>query len=181
VPTTIVLVRHGETDWNRAKRVQGQTDRPLNALGREQAATLAAELAAEPLDAVYASDLARAYETARVVAELQGLEVIPHPGLREKHFGTWEGLFDHEVLERFPDAATGPWGDGETTEEMAERVLAAVREIAKRHPEGRILAVSHGGPLRALLRHCAVDGVDRIDNCHVVRIAVEGGDLRAVD
>jgi broad specificity phosphatase PhoE len=181
VTTAILLVRHGETDWNRQNRVQGHTDTPLNALGLEQAADLAALLDGEALDRVYSSDLARARDTARAVAEGRGLEVIAHPGLRERHFGTWEGLFDHEVLERFPEAATGPWGDGETTEEMNERVLAAVREIAARHPGERVLAVSHGGPLRAVLRHCAVDGVDRIANCQVVRIAVEDGNLRAVD
>jgi len=177
VATTILLVRHGETDWNRDGRVQGHTDAPLNARGWEQAASLASELAAEPIDAIYASDLARARDTAGVVAAARGLDVVTHPGLREKHFGTWEGLYDHEVFERFPGAATGPWGDGESTEEMVERVLAAVRELAARHLEGTILAVSHGGPLRAVLRHCSVDGVDRIGNCQVVRIAVEHGTI----
>ncbi len=177
----ILLVRHGETDWNRANRVQGHSDVPLNAVGREQAAALAAELADETFDAVYSSDLTRAVETARAVAMAHGLGVTTHPGLREKHFGTWEGLHDHEVLDRFPEAATGPWGDGETSEEMAECMLATVREIAECHAEGRVLAVSHGGPLRAVLGHCAVDGVDRIGNCQVVRITVESGNLRAVD
>ena len=179
--TTILLVRHGQTDWNRENRVQGHTDRPLNALGREQAAVLALGLAAEPFDAVYASDLARAQETARPIAEARGLEVIPHPGLREKSFGTWEGLLDHEVLERFTEAASGPWGDDETTEQMAERVLGALHEIAARHPDGRVVVVSHGGPLRTVLRHCALDRSDRIANCGFVRIAVREGNIEAVD
>lgn len=179
--TTIFLVRHGETDWNRERRVQGHADRPLNEVGREQAAALAAELAGESIDAVYASDLVRARDTALAVASALGLEVVPHAGLREKHFGTWEGLLDHEVLERYPQAATGPWGDGETTGQLAERVLAALHEIAARHPGETVLAVSHGGPLRAVLRNCAVDGVDRVENCQVVRIVIEDGDLRAVD
>ncbi|HET9437226.1 MAG TPA: histidine phosphatase family protein [Gaiellaceae bacterium] len=179
--TTILLVRHGETDWNRERRVQGHTDTPLNATGREQAAALAAALAGEPVAAVYASDLARARDTAQAVAQERGLEVRIDPDLREKHFGTWEGLYDHEVLERFPEAATGPWGDGETTEQMLERVLAALSEIASRHPGEQIVAVTHGGPLRAVLRQCAVDGVDSIANCHVARIAFREGKLERVD
>ena len=132
--TTILLVRHGETDWNRDRRVQGHTDVPLNETGREQARALAGELAGEPLAAVYSSDLSRALETATIVAEPRSLAVTTLPALREKHFGTWEGLTDAEVLTRFPDAHATGWGDGETTEEMADRVLAAVREIGAGEP-----------------------------------------------
>jgi broad specificity phosphatase PhoE len=179
--TTLLLARHGETDWNLERRVQGHSDRALNETGLAQAQALAAELAGERLDAVYASDLARALDTARAVAEPRGLEVIPVPELRERDFGTWEGLRDDEILARFPQAHTGPWGDAETHEELAERTLSALRRIAERHRDGRVLVVSHGGPLRAVLRHCGVAAVDRIDNCHVTRIAVEGGSLRPMD
>jgi broad specificity phosphatase PhoE len=98
--------------------------------------------------------------------------------LRERHFGTWEGLSDDEIYERFPEAAEGVLGDGETREEMARRVFSALQRIADTHPEGHVLVVSHGGPLRAVLRHCGVDGVERIDNCHVVRLEAEAGSLR---
>ena len=179
--TTIALVRHGETDWNRERRVQGHTDTPLNETGRRQAAALAATLAGEPIAAVYTSDLARARDTASVLAEQRGLEVRSDPRLREKHFGTWEGLHDHEVLERFPEAATGPWGDGETTAEMEERVLLALGEIASQHPDEQVLVVTHGGPLRAVLRQCAVEGLEQIANCHVARIAVRDEKLEQVD
>lgn len=179
--TTLLLARHGETDWNLERRVQGHSDRALNETGLAQAQALAAELAGEHLDAVYASDLARALDTARAIADARGLEVIPVPDLRERNFGTWEGLRDDEVLARFPQAHTGPWGDAETHEELAERTLAALRRIAAVHPEGRVLVVSHGGPLRAVLRHCGVGDVDRIDNCHVARIAIEDGNLRPMD
>ena len=94
--------------------MQGHTDRPLNETGVAQARALADELSGERLDAVYASDLARALDTARTVAEPRGLSVIPLPDLRERNFGTWEGLLDTEILERFPQAQTGPWGDDET-------------------------------------------------------------------
>ena len=101
--------------------------------------------------------------------------------LRERHFGTWEGLTDDEIFARFDPTPDTSWGDGETREEMAERVLDALRRIAATHPESRVLVVSHGGPLRAVLSHCGVDGVGRIDNCHVVRVEIVDGDLRGVD
>ena len=180
--TTILLVRHGETDWNLHRRVQGQSDTPLNETGREQARALAQELAGEALDAAYSSDLVRAHETARIVAAEQGLEVTAIRDLRERHFGTWEGLTDQEIFARFPQAAKGgSWGDAETKEEMAQRVLDALQRIAAAHPGGHVLVVSHGGPLRSVLTHCGVDGAGRIDNCHVVRIEVDGRVVRGID
>lgn len=180
--TTILLARHGETDWNAARRVQGHTDVPLNNRGREQARALAEELHDEPLDAVYASDLLRAHETARIVAERKGLDVIVLPELRERHFGTWEGLTDTEVLERYPQAArAGSWGDGETREELSRRILPALERIAESHPDGRVLVVAHGGPLRVALRAAGADGAREIVNCHVARLAVGEGRMQALD
>lgn len=179
--TEILFVRHGETDWNVERRVQGHTDRPLNETGERQARALAEELRGEQIDAVYASDLSRARETAWAVAAERGLDVEVLLGLREKNFGSWEGLLDTEILERFPQARAGAWGDGETTEEVAERVLGALHEIARRHPDGRVLVVSHGGPLRAVLRHCSAGGDGHIANCHVTRIAFRDGVLLSLD
>ena len=179
--TTILLARHGETDWNIDRRVQGHSDTPLNDTGRAQARALGKELAREQIDAVYSSDLIRAHETAKAVAEPRRLEVTAIRDLRERHFGTWEGLTDVEIHDRFKPTDGSPWGDGETREEMAERVLTALHRIAEAHPDGRVLVVSHGGPLRAVLSHCGVDGVDRIENCHVVRVRVVDGHVRGVD
>jgi broad specificity phosphatase PhoE len=176
--TTILLARHGETDWNVDRRVQGHSDRPLSDAGRKQARALAEQLANEQFDAVYSSDLVRAVETARVVAERKGLRITVLPELREKDFGSWEGLRDDEVLARFPDARQGHWGDGETHAAMTERVVAAVRRIAAAHPRGRVLVVAHGGPLRAVLLHCASDRDGPIGNCDVIRIEVDDGVLR---
>ncbi|HKP19333.1 MAG TPA: histidine phosphatase family protein [Gaiellaceae bacterium] len=179
--TTILLARHGETDWNVERRVQGHTDRPLNETGRAQARSLADELAGDEIDVVYSSDLIRAHETARIVADRRGLGVTAIPELRERDFGTWEGLTDDDILARFPDAHHRPWGDAETKEEMAQRVMEALRRISAAHGGARVLVVTHGGPLRAVLTHCGVEGIGKILNCQVARVEVVDGHLRAVD
>jgi broad specificity phosphatase PhoE len=161
--TTIYLARHGESDWNAANRFQGHSDRPLTDLGREQARGLADLVAAENVEAIYASPLSRALETARIFAARIGLDVVVDEGLREVDTGSWSGLSRAEVRERYPEGfqrwITGGagWEDGESYEEMAERVLAAVNRIAAAHPGGRVLLVSHGGPIRAI--QAASDGM----------------------
>ena len=145
--TTLLLVRHGETDWNAEGRLQGHTDTPLNDYGRRQARTLADELAGEPIDAVYSSDLARARETAEIVGGRLGLTVVVDPGLREKNWGSWEGLTPAE-RERVEYA-------GESTEDHRERTLRTLRAIAgaaprrarpRRHPRRLDPARAGGGP-----------------------------------
>jgi broad specificity phosphatase PhoE len=179
--TTILLARHGETDWNVERRVQGHVDRPLTERGRAQAVALADALRGERIDAVYSSDLARARDTARIVADSIGSSVAELPELREKNFGTWEGLTDSEVLDRFPHARGTSWGDGETSEELAARVVGALQRIARDHPGGQVLVVAHGGPLRAALRHCGAAADSGVPNCHVIRIAAEDGRMRTID
>ena len=162
--TTILLARHGESDWNRAKRWQGHADRPLTDRGREQAHALADRLAETELDAIYSSDLQRARETAEIVARSQDLDVHLLPELREVDVGSWSGLTRAEAERRFPDAyrrwAEGGegWGDGESYEQLSERVLRAIRMIAADHPGERILVVAHGGTIRAV--HAGALGVD---------------------
>ena len=162
--TTILIARHGQSDWNHEKRWQGHADRPLTQRGREQAEALADRLAHIELDAVYSSDLKRARDTAAVVADSQGLELRQLPDLREVDVGSWSGLTRDEAEERFPegfarwrDGHPG-WKDGETYEAMTDRVLRAVDEIAAEHEGGRVLVVSHGGPIRAM--HAAALGLD---------------------
>ena len=175
--TTILLARHGETDWNREQRWQGQSDTPLNDTGRAQALALAGDLSEERIDAVYSSDLVRAHETARLIAEPRGLDVTAIPDLRERSFGSVEGMTTDEIQAKYPGIEL-PWSDGETREAMTERVLGALRRIADTHPDAHVLVVSHGGPLRAVMTQCGIDGVARIENCHVVRIRVRDGVLR---
>lgn len=162
--TTILIARHGESDWNREHRWQGQADRPLTTRGREQAQALAARLAHLELDAIYSSDLRRAFDTASAVAQRQSPDVQVLEDLREVDVGVWSGLTREEAEERFPDgfrrwrAGFPGWDDGETYEEMADRVLTAVERIARQHEGGRVLVVTHGGPIRAL--HAAALGLD---------------------
>jgi len=179
--TTILLARHGETDWNLQRRVQGHSDTPLNETGRAQAVALAETLAGAELDAIYASDLGRARETAQVVAERFALPVRVLPELRERNFGTWEGLTDTEILERFPEAKSGSWGDAETKEEMAARVIGALRRIAEAHPGGRVLVVTHGGPVRSLLVESGLDGRGPIGNCALYEVRLRDGRFVGID
>ncbi|HEX2293621.1 MAG TPA: histidine phosphatase family protein [Gaiellaceae bacterium] len=162
--TTILLARHGESDWNAAGRWQGHADRPLTERGRAQAKVLAERLTETELDAVYSSDLRRASETARIVAEPRGLEVAELPALREVDVGSWSGLTRAEAEERFPEgfarwiAGAEGWDDGETYEELAARVVGALLDTAAGHEGERLLVVSHGGSVRAI--HAAALGVD---------------------
>lgn len=176
--TTILLARHGETDWNRDGRFQGWADPPLNATGRAQAEALAAQLADVPFDAVYASDLRRAHETAVIVATPHGVPVVADASLREIDVGSWSGLTRPEIEARFPAM---DHHDGETREEHLARVLAAVMRIAHSHPGERVLIVSHGGSLRTLRRHAVGEPVHPIPNCGVYELRFRDGAFSAVD
>ncbi|NML16193.1 histidine phosphatase family protein [Azohydromonas sp. G-1-1-14] len=158
--TRIIAIRHGETDWNADTRIQGHTDIPLNAHGRWQAQCLTQALADEPLQAVYASDLGRAVETAAAFAQAAGLPVQREPGLRERRFGCFEGLRFDEIEQRWPedslrwrrrDPDFGPEG-GETLRAFYDRCVTAAAQLAARHPGQSIALVSHGGVLDCLYR-----------------------------
>jgi broad specificity phosphatase PhoE len=164
--TTILLARHGETDWNRDGRWQGWSDPPLNETGRAQARLLAEQLRSTPFGAVYASDLRRAAETAEIVAATHGLEVVADPGLREIDVGSWSGLTRDEIEERFK----GERADGESREQHAARVLAAVERIARANPGRRILVVTHGGTMRALHGHVSETPFHPVANCGVLEL-----------
>ena len=176
--TTLLLARHGETDWNRERRLQGSTDTQLNDLGRSQAMQLAAELEDVELAAIYSSDLRRARETAEIVAEWKGLDVHADRGLRERSFGSWEGLTRDEIAERFPDLEHH---DGEGDEQVRSRVLAAMQRIVTAHPRGNVLVVSHGSALNALWHHASGERLERWGNCIVYRLAVRDGKMTPVD
>jgi broad specificity phosphatase PhoE len=172
--TRLLLVRHGETDWNADGRLQGQTDRPLSDFGRTQAHKLAEELAAEKLEAIYSSDLARARETAEIVAGHFGLPVSFDPDLREKDWGTWEGL---TAVERDRVEFVG-----ESTEAHEKRILRALRRISEAHPDGgSVLVVTHGGSMRRVQTAALGMALPVVENCGRWLCAYEDGDFRALD
>jgi probable phosphoglycerate mutase len=178
VHTTIVLARHGETDWNRDGVFQGHADPPLNEAGRAQSRALAERLGDLRVDIVYASDLRRAFQTAEIVASAKGLDVHADPGLREVDVGSWSGLTRAQIAERFPGVERH---DGETEQVHRERVVAAVTRIAAAHPGETVLVVSHGGSLRALHRHALGNGIPPLGNCETYRLAFEAGTFRGLD
>jgi 2,3-bisphosphoglycerate-dependent phosphoglycerate mutase len=165
--TWMLLARHGETDWNREGRWQGHADVTLNDRGREQARELAVQLVDEPIDVIVSSDLARAHETALIVAEAKRLPVATDAGLREIDVGSWSGLTPDEIAQCFPGMATH---DGETNEQHLARVVAAFRRIAGEHAGKRMLIVSHGKTLRVIGRHAAGGPVSLLGNCETARL-----------
>lgn len=181
--TTVLLARHGQTDWNRERIWQGQADPPLNELGREQAATLAASLEVAPA-AVYSSDLARARETAEIVAGRFGLPVRLDPRLREVDVGELSGqpiLTAHGSASRTLDYVAAELGDA--FDEMQRRVGEALREIGEAGAGEHVLVVTHGGPIAAAW--VAAGGVlgerPRVGNCDVQPYRVEGGTITRID
>jgi len=155
----LLLVRHGETKWNAQRRYQGQSDVPLSAFGRRQAELVAGRLAGQKIDAVYASDLKRAWETAQIVAKKNGLQVISEPRLRELKFGVLEGLTFGEAQEQYPEMINAwledfnrPPEGGETIDVFNARVVSLLNDLKAKHDEQTVLLVAHGGPLSEILR-----------------------------
>jgi probable phosphoglycerate mutase len=164
--TRVVAVRHGETVWNAEMRMQGQLDTALSARGRWQARRAAEALADEGIEAIFASDLERAYDTAQALATRIGLPITRDSGLRERGFGVFQGHLYAEIDARWPAEAArwrrhdpdfGPEG-GETLREFSARAVAACARIAAAQPGRTIAIVTHGGVLDCLYRAAA--GVD---------------------
>lgn len=194
--THIVALRHGQTAFNAARRLQGHLDVGLDPTGRWQAARLGAALADAGLAAVHSSDLVRARDTALAVAAVAtsgGLPVFTHADLRERHFGVLEGLGHAEIEQRFPDDARrwrqrepgfGP-GGGESLEVFSARCLAAFKRLAEAHPGQAIAIVAHGGVIDCLYR--AANGVGlqaprtwQLANAAINRLLYTGEGFRVV-
>jgi uncharacterized phosphatase len=150
--TRIALVRHGETDWNRERRIQGRSDIPLNETGRGQALDTAEALShGAPWDLVFTSPLARASETAAIIAAHLGLtppSIVD--AVIERHYGAAEGLSAPELEARFPGLSPVP--GRERRSDAAARAIPALIDLAQAHPGGRLLVVSHGGLIRSVLK-----------------------------
>ena len=159
-PTELILIRHGETDWNRELRFQGHIDVPLNDMGHEQARRLGLRLAGEPVQQLISSDLMRAQQTAAPAARQLGLEILTTVSLREQNFGIVEGMRADEIQARHPRA----WEDwlqfredhampeGESPRQFHARIIEALGRIATAHQGQKLLVVTHGGVLDMVWR-----------------------------
>jgi probable phosphoglycerate mutase len=172
--TRICVTRHGETDWNIAGVLQGRLDVPLNDRGREQARELAWRFATAGFTQVYTSPLARARETAEILAPLLALPPpVCHDGLQERNFGVIQGIPKAELAETNPALLreivrrnpAAVFEDGETLHECASRVLAAIGDIGAREPGARILVITHGWAMDVVARE--VKGLPRDTIMHV--------------
>jgi len=192
--TRLLLWRHGQTAWNAAGRVQGQTDIDLTDLGRAQAEAAAPKLAEQHPDLIVSSDLRRAADTAAALAAITGLPVALDARLRERHHGIWEGLTNTEITSRWP-AEAERWRAGlpvglniEEPDELGKRVVTALQDIAGRAPGATIVVTSHGAAIRRATGVLlgwpdpATRTLGAIANCHWVDLRLDprrGWQLRA--
>jgi broad specificity phosphatase PhoE len=155
----LILVRHGETEWNVQRRYQGQFNVPLSSVGRQQAERIAQRLASQKIDAIYASDLERAWETAAIIAAKHNLAVASEPRLRELKFGVLEGLTFDEAQIQYPEMITAwlkdfnqPPQGAETIDLFNTRIVSLLDDLKQKHDEQTLLLVGHGGSLSEILR-----------------------------
>jgi broad specificity phosphatase PhoE len=186
--TRLIVWRHGNTDWNAGSRVQGQTDVPLNDLGRRQAAEAAGLLARLRPAAIVASDLSRAADTAAALATLTGLPVNSDERLRERHFGEWQGMTTPEVAAERPEEYAR-WTSGqdvvgggvETLDDLGKRVSEAFQDAALLAPPGSVVVVAtHGSAARQGVGHLLgwpreqLRTLRALQNCHWVELTHDG-------
>ncbi|CAN5134821.1 phosphatase PhoE [soil metagenome] len=179
--TSLALVRHGQTDWNVARRIQGSTDIPLNATGRAEALKTALVLGQGEWNGILTSPLGRASETAQIIADTLHLgspQIVP--ALVERHYGEAEGLDSAQLHERFPGKSLVP--GRETHAEVRARVHGALIDIAERRPGQSLIVVCHGGVISALVRFATGGGRprpdERIPNGSIHLFSYVGGELR---
>ena len=159
--TRVIIVRHGETQWNIANIRQGHLDSPLTGEGIAQAKALARRLARERFSALYSSDLGRAVQTAQIIAQTTGHRIVTDSRLRERHFGIFQGLVSDEIKEKYPEEyklhrSLGPdyvIPGGESVRQQVARNIGYLSEIATKHAGVTILVIAHGGVLSGLFRH----------------------------
>ncbi len=179
--TRLVLIRHGETDWNVDGRYQGQADPPLNERGVAQSIQLAEHLDVYKLDLIYSSPLKRSAQTAHIAAQRLGIPVLLEPRVMEIHQGDWQTKLRAEINELYPDLfrrwESEPWEvsppNGESLYQVQERVIAAVEDIKGNHPHDCVGLVTHRIPI-ALIK-VQYQGVEReiVRTMHLPNIYIE--------
>ncbi|MGM0495993.1 MAG: alpha-ribazole phosphatase [Bacillota bacterium] len=180
MPTKLVLVRHGETDWNKNSRYQGAVDIKLNQKGKDQAKKLYDYLKDEEFDVIYSSTLKRAYHTVNDIAEYQNKDVITIADLMEINFGKWEGLTFDEIENDYPELAK-KWAqdptcckppEGEHIKEVEERVGKAIDMIVNENQDKKILIATHGGIVRIIIAYLLDLPLNRIFSIEVDNVSV---------
>ena len=159
--TEIILIRHGETEWNSQQRMQGHSNSDLSSVGQVQIQALGQWMKNAPFDHIYSSDSLRAKQTAEAITQFSGHELKIDFRLREKNLGVFEGLTSEEARERHPEVfrlfktAGSKYviDEGESTQQLQDRALEIVNEIRIKHPEERVLLVTHGGFIRVVMKH----------------------------
>ncbi|MFD4182295.1 histidine phosphatase family protein [Rhodococcus sp. NPDC058514] len=170
--TYLALIRHGETEWNAHRRLQGSSDIPLNDTGRVQARGAADALTGRTWDLLVSSPLSRASETADIIGARLGLaRSAAHSELAERHLGEAEGVTDYEAYDRWPH---GRYPGLEPKPEVAARGLRAIDDLARRHPGSAIIAVTHGGVIRAILDTVHSARAPRIRNAGISTLSHDG-------
>ena len=159
--TEIILIRHGETEWNSQQRMQGHSNSDLSSVGQAQIQALGQWMKNVPFDHIYSSDSLRAKQTAEAITQFSGHELKIDLRLREKNLGVFEGLTSEEARERHPEVfrlfktAGSKYviDEGESTQQLQDRALEIVDEIRMKHPEEHVLLVTHGGFIRVVMKH----------------------------
>ena len=159
--TEIILIRHGETEWNSQQRMQGHSNSDLSSVGQAQIQALGQRMKNVLFDLIYSSDSLRAIQTAEAITQFSGHELKIDLRLREKNLGVFEGLTSEEARERHPEVfrllktAGSKYviDEGESTQQLQDRALEIVDEIRIKHPEERVLLVTHGGFIRVVIKH----------------------------
>ncbi len=159
--TEIILIRHGETEWNSQQRMQGHSNSDLSSVGQAQIQALGQWMKNVPFDHIYSSDSLRAKQTAEAITQFSGHELKIDLRLREKNLGVFEGLTSEEARERHPEVfrlfktAGSKYviDEGESTQQLQDRALEIVDEIRIKHPEEHVLLVTHGGFIRVVMKH----------------------------
>ena len=159
--TEIIFIRHGETEWNSQQRMQGHSNSDLSSVGQAQIQALGQWMKNVPFDHIYSSDSLRAKQTAEAITQFSGHELKIDLRLREKNLGVFEGLTSEEARERHPEVfrlfktAGSKYviDEGESTQQLQDRALEIVDEIRIKHPEERVLLVTHGGFIRVVMKH----------------------------
>jgi len=166
--TEIILIRHGETEWNSQKRMQGHSNSDLSEVGRGQIQALGELMKNVSFDHIYSSDSLRARQTAEAITQYSGHTLQFDQRIREKNLGVFEGLTSTEAKERHPEVyrlfktagANYVIDEGESTQQLLERALEFIEEIRLRHPQERVVMVTHGGVVRVLMKHALGLSID---------------------